>query len=113
MKKFLGFTLSEALMSMLIIAIILCVAMPVMTSKTKHLKYQTPIPSPTNLPIGAILMWPDAIMPDNTWLECNGQAIPSKYEKLKNLIGTTVPDFRGMFLRGLVARPLHYNHQQG
>jgi len=56
-------------------------------------------------PVGSIIAWPIASDPlgvdaDN-WLECNGQAINvTKYPKLAKLMGT-VPDYRGLFLRGL------------
>lgn len=36
---------------------------------------------------------------DGTWLECNGQSTVS-YPELASIIGATVPDYRGVFLRG-------------
>ena len=57
----------------------------------------------SSIPVGTVIAWPSASWPadaDN-WLECNGQAISSAvYPELAALIGTTVPDYRGIFLRG-------------
>ena len=57
----------------------------------------------SSIPVGTVIAWPSASWPadaDN-WLECNGQAISSAvYPELVALIGTTVPDYRGIFLRG-------------
>jgi len=54
-------------------------------------------------PIGTIIAWPvDENPPDDTWLECNGQNIPSDYTVLRTLLNSnTVPDLRGQFLRGV------------
>ena len=57
----------------------------------------------SSIPIGTVIAWPSASWPadaDN-WLECNGQAISSAvYPELVALIGGSVPDYRGLFLRG-------------
>lgn len=57
----------------------------------------------SSIPIGTVIAWPSASWPadaDN-WLECNGQAISSAvYPELVALVGATVPDYRGIFLRG-------------
>ena len=64
----------------------------------------------TATPSGAILMYPDARVPQG-WLECDGRSIlRSKYPNLFNAIGTlygsvdeqhfNIPDLRGMFVRG-------------
>ena len=57
----------------------------------------------SSIPVGTVIAWPSASWPadaDN-WLECNGQTISSAvYPELVALIGTTVPDYRGIFLRG-------------
>lgn len=56
------------------------------------------------VPIGAIIAWPAIIDPPDmqNWLECKGQIITDKdYPELTKIIGTRVPDMRGLFLRGL------------
>lgn len=50
-------------------------------------------------PIGSIVMWPTSTIPAD-WLECNGSTVPSQYTDLISLIGTSVPDLRGEFVRG-------------
>lgn len=61
------------------------------------------------VPIGTIIAWPVGLDPDNasSWLECNGQSITSaRYPRLTAVLGgtnatkATVPDLRGLFLRG-------------
>ena len=54
------------------------------------------------VPIGTVIIWASSGTPiDNgTWLECNGQSC-SSYPALAAVLGkSTVPDYRGMFLRG-------------
>jgi len=47
------------------------------------------------------------------WLECNGQAVDaSKYPKLAKLM-SVVPDYRGMFLRGLGGNSSSLGQPQG
>ena len=62
------------------------------------------------VPVGTIISWPVAQNPhdfqnsDGTynWLECNGQSFNTTvYPELFALVGPTVPDLRGLFLRGL------------
>ena len=56
------------------------------------------------VPIGTIVAWPVATNPSDweKWLECNGQAIDAAvYPELRALVGTAVPDLRGLFLRGI------------
>lgn len=57
----------------------------------------------SSIPIGTVIAWPSASWPadaDN-WLECNGQAISSAvYPELVAVVGSRVPDYRGIFLRG-------------
>ena len=57
----------------------------------------------SSIPVGTVIAWPSASWPadaDN-WLECNGQAISSAvYPELAALVGSRVPDYRGVFLRG-------------
>ena len=57
------------------------------------------------VPIGTVIAWPMSGDPagiwSGFWLECNGQAVDaSKYPKLAKLM-SAVPDYRGVFLRGL------------
>lgn len=56
---------------------------------------------PRLVPIGAILPWPGASVP-NGWLECNGQVFNTgQNPKLYGVLGrNVVPDYRGLFLRG-------------
>ena len=54
------------------------------------------------VPIGTIIAWASSINPaDGTWLECNGQSCASYSELVAVLGKSTVPDYRGVFLRGL------------
>lgn len=56
---------------------------------------------PRLVPIGAVIPWPGAT-PPNGWLECNGQVFNTGTNpKLYAVLGrNTVPDYRGLFLRG-------------
>ena len=50
-------------------------------------------------PVGCIMIWTTINIPTN-WLECNGQAVSqSLYPQLYTIM-TTVPDLRGVFVRG-------------
>ena len=54
------------------------------------------------IPIGTIIAWASQNNPaDGTWLECNGQSCASYSELVAVLGKSTVPDYRGVFLRGL------------
>ena len=56
-----------------------------------------------SIPVGTVITWPSNSWPSDrdNWLECNGQAISSAvYPELVALVGTKVPDYRGIFLRG-------------
>ena len=55
----------------------------------------------SGVPIGTVITWPSARNPeDGTWLECNGQSCAA-YPQLVAVLGkSTVPDYRGVFLRG-------------
>ena len=60
-------------------------------------------PSGGGVPVGTIVAWPVATNPKDAakWLECNGQAVSQAvYPKLYAIVGPTVPDYRGLFLRG-------------
>lgn len=51
-------------------------------------------------PTGTVIMYYGATAPSG-YLECNGQIISTaNYPKLHALIGSTVPDLRGEFVRG-------------
>lgn len=56
----------------------------------------------SDVPIGTIIVWASNTDPaDGVWLECNGQSC-SMYPQLVSVLGkNTVPDYRGVFLRGL------------
>ena len=56
-----------------------------------------------SIPVGTVITWPSNSWPSDrdNWLECNGQSISSAvYPELVALIGGSVPDYRGIFLRG-------------
>lgn len=56
-----------------------------------------------SLPVGTVITWPSNSWPSDrdNWLECNGQSISSAvYPELVVLVGSKVPDYRGIFLRG-------------
>jgi hypothetical protein len=52
-------------------------------------------------PVGTIIVWPVSSNPDDAenWLDCNGQST-SGYPELAAIVGPTVPNYQGMFLRG-------------
>lgn len=57
------------------------------------------------VPVGTIIAWPVATNPEGwsegLWLECNGQAISQTvYPELWALVGASVPNLQGRFLRG-------------
>ncbi len=63
----------------------------------------------SSIPVGTIISWPVAQNPadfqntDGTynWLECNGQSFDATvYPELFAVVGPTVPDLQGLFLRG-------------
>ena len=55
----------------------------------------------TGVPIGTILAWPSNMLPKDggVWLLCNGQSTAG-YPQLSAIVGSNVPDYRGVFLRG-------------
>ena len=70
-------------------------------------RYSTEIPlsslgnSTDGLEVGMVVAWTLSVNPSDNYLECNGQAVDStKYPKLYELMHN-VPDYRGIFLRGL------------
>ena len=73
----------------------------------------------TGVPVGTVIAWPANSLPQEsgTWLECNGQSCAA-YPKLVAVLGkSTVPDYRGIFLRGYGSHTSsHYGtvtHQSG
>lgn len=58
-----------------------------------------------SIPVGTVITWPSNSWPSDrdNWLECNGQSISSAvYPELVGVLGkSTIPDYRGRFLRGL------------
>ena len=76
------------------------------------------LPPESLIPVGMIIAWASAKNPDDgTWLECNGQSCAA-YPKLVAVLGrSTVPDYRGVFLRAYGSRiSSHYGtvtHQSG
>lgn len=62
------------------------------------------------IPVGSMIPWPVATVPDNTWRECNGDELSTTdYAELFAVIGYAyggsggtfkLPDWRGKFLRG-------------
>ena len=76
------------------------------------------LPPESLIPVGMIIAWASTSNPDDgTWLECNGQSCAA-YPKLVAVLGrSTVPDYRGVFLRGYGSRTSsHYGtvtHQSG
>ena len=57
----------------------------------------------SGVPVGTVITWASANNPNEngTWLECNGQSCAAYPELVKVLGSDTVPDYRGVFLRGL------------
>lgn len=57
----------------------------------------------SGVPVGTVITWASANNPNEngTWLECNGQSCTAYPELAKVLGSNTVPDYRGVFLRGL------------
>ena len=57
----------------------------------------------SGVPVGTVITWASLNDPkeNGTWLECNGQFCTAYPELLKVLGSNTVPDYRGVFLRGL------------
>lgn len=56
-----------------------------------------------SIPVGTVITWPSNSWPSDrdNWLECNGQSISSAvYPELAGLVGSRVPDYRGIFLYG-------------
>lgn len=56
----------------------------------------------SGVPVGTVITWASANNPNEngTWLECNGQSCAAYPELVKVLGSDSVPDYRGVFLRG-------------
>lgn len=57
----------------------------------------------SGVPVGTVITWASANNPNENgiWLECNGQSCTAYPDLVKVLGSDTVPDYRGVFLRGL------------
>lgn len=57
----------------------------------------------SGVPVGTVITWASVNNPNEngTWLECNGQSCTAYPDLVKVLGSDTVPDYRGVFLRGL------------
>ena len=57
----------------------------------------------SGVPVGTVITWASLNDPNEngTWLECNGQSCTAYPDLVKVLGSYTVPDYRGVFLRGL------------
>ena len=82
-------------------------------------RYSTEIPlsslgnNTDGLEIGMVVAWTLSVNPSDNYLECNGQVVDStKYPKLYALMHN-VPDYRGMFLRGLGGNSANLGILQG
>lgn len=66
----------------------------------------------SGVPVGTVITWPGTNAPttNGTWLECNGQSCAAYPELVAVLGKNTVPDYRGVFLRGLGSvTSFHFN----
>lgn len=102
MKKF-----SVKMVLKVYIALLFLLALPVSAhaglDSTSFTPPEAIEPSGGGVPVGTIVAWPVASNPKDAakWLECNGQAVSQAvYPKLYAIVGPTVPDYRGLFLRG-------------
>ena len=61
----------------------------------------TPSAVKSLMPVGSVIMYAGSTAPAG-YLECNGQSITGNtaYDTLRALVGNTVPDLRGQFVRG-------------
>jgi len=95
MTRRAAFTLVEMLMALLIVSIILSASLPIISARQKAVaqNYNNNV----SFPIGGVIIWTDMdILPDNTWMECNGASIPSgiEYEQARRVFGENLPDLR-------------------
>lgn len=52
------------------------------------------------IPTGTIAAYNGSVAPRG-WMMCDGSTIPVEFKNLRKVCGNNVPDYRGMFLRGL------------
>ncbi len=66
------------------------------------------------VPVGTVVAWPVATNPSDadSWLECNGQSTAG-YPELAAVVGANVPNYQGVFLRGLGGNSAGLGVQQG
>jgi len=94
-EKFCAFTLVEMLLALLVVSIILSASIPVISSRQKAVAQD--VNQNVGMPIGGIILWTDMeTLPDNTWLECDGSALPTgiEYEQARRVFGDSLPDLR-------------------
>lgn len=93
-------------MNKLILLFILCfgLALPCFAADgTSFDPTKVSVKSTGGIPVGTVITWPSNSWPSDAdkWLECNGQSISSAvYPELVGVVGSRVPDYRGIFLRG-------------
>jgi len=121
MKKLLNFSLA---VFSLCILILFCVPAAKAADATSFDPTKIPITAvaSSGFPIGFIGIWPLAQNPPDMydssgnpkWLECNGQAINATlYPELAAMYGAAVPNYQGMFLRGVGGNSAALGVQQG
>jgi len=90
-----AFTLVEMLLALLVVSIILSASLPVISSRQKAVAQD--VNQNVGMPVGGIILWTDMeTLPDNTWLECDGSALPTgiEYEQARRVFGEALPDLR-------------------
>jgi len=92
-----AFTLVEMLLALLVVSIILSASLPVISSRQKAVAQD--VNQNVGMPVGGIILWTDMeTLPDNTWLECDGSALPTgiEYEQARRIFGDALPDLRNV-----------------
>jgi len=70
----------------------------------------------SGVPIGTVIAWPVSINPPNVdaWLDCKGQSISrSTYPELYAIVGSRIPNYQGIFLRGYGGNSSSLGTRQG
>jgi len=83
------------LLALLVVSIILSVSLPIISSRQKAVAQD--VNQNVGMPVGGIILWTDMeALPDNTWLECDGSALPTgiEYEQARRVFGESLPDLR-------------------
>jgi len=94
-KTAFAFTLVEMLLALLVVSVILSASLPVISSRQKAVAQD--VNQNVGMPVGGIILWTDMeTLPDNTWLECDGSALPTgiEYEQARRVFGDSLPDLR-------------------